>query len=100
MTESITTREQFSELKNNQCVGSVPVLYKSRITFAGSGNILYCEEGVRLDSCKLHFAGDNGLVILGKNKHPYIIDISVNNNCSIVFGRHVYFNGCFSAVDR
>ena len=37
-------------------------------------------------------------MILGKNRHVYSMDISVNNNCSITFGRDCYFNGQLHAI--
>ena len=98
MAATASVQEHFSTLTDNRCIGAAPVLKNSSITFTGSNNVLYCEEGVRLESCKISFAGNNGLVILGKSKHAYHLHLSVNNNCSIVFGRDVYFNGCLNAI--
>lgn len=85
-------------LDKNVFAGSAPIMANSTITFEGSNNVLYCENGVSLKGCKIRFNGSNGLIVLGKNKHVYNIDVTVNNDCSMVFGRDVYFNGVLHAI--
>ena len=36
--------------------------------------------------------------MLGASGHPYCLAVTINNNCSFVVGRNVYFNGQLSAV--
>lgn len=95
----ITDAEDLLQLEDdNIFIGEPPALRSSKITFNGKNNLLYCESGVSLASCNITFKGDNGLLMLGRDKHGYIMDLSINNNCTAVFGRDVYFNGTLHAI--
>ena len=50
-------------LKNgNIFLGCTPKMYNSSIIFDGENNILYCEPGVMLSGCNIHFQGNNSLL--------------------------------------
>ena len=65
----------------------------SKIIFNGSGNILVVEDGVKLSSSTVLFNGSNAVCYLGANKNPYYVNLTVNNNSCIFFGRGNYING-------
>ena len=91
--EVIQSPDAFGDLEENSFVGSLPNMAESTIAFKGKGNVVYCEDGVVLQSSSITFEGDNGLLMLGRSKHFYKLDTSININCSLVIGRDVYFNG-------
>ena len=93
MTAIIKSPDDLMKLEDNFFIGEAPEMTDSSITFKGKGNVLFVEKGVRLRSSKVAFEGNNGLVMLGGNKHPYMLDTTVYNNCSVIFGRDNYFNG-------
>ena len=95
--QTITDASGIQELQNNTVVGE-PELNDSRIVFKGENNILYCEEGVRLQNASITFGGSNGLVVLGSNKNPCYLDLTLYNDCSVVIGRNVYFNGALRTI--
>lgn len=91
------TMEQYSEkgglLPNeNRMMGARPVLKNASIHFAGSGNTFYCEENVTLEGCTLRFLGNNAVIYLGSNKHPYKLAADINNDVVLHMGRNNYMN--------
>ena len=70
----------------------------SKIIFNGSGNILVIEDGVRLDSSTVLFNGSNAVCYLGANKNPYYVNLTVNNDSCIFFGRGNYINGKMTLI--
>lgn len=71
----------------------------SQIRFQGKGNILVCEEDVRLVNSTISFCGDNALLYLSKNsKHPYKLKIDAWRDTVSFFGKDNYFNNVFSAI--
>ena len=97
MTE-IRSGEQLLSLSENVFIGEPPLMEDSLIRFSGKGNILFCEQGVRLRSSIIRFDGDNSLVVLGKSWHIYVVDFTLYNNSSMMLGRNVYFNGALHAI--
>ena len=89
----IESKEDFSLLDGNTLIGHTPDMAESRITIKGDNNVLFVEEGVTLRNTRIAFEGNNGLLMLGRNRHDYKLDVSINNCCSVVFGRDIYFNG-------
>ena len=82
----------------NKLLGTPPKTIGCQIVFNGKNNILMCEAGVTLKGGAIRFNGDNGVVILGKSKHVYCLDISVFNNCLFCMGRDCYTNGALHAT--
>lgn len=96
--EIINQINEIKDLKNNIILGSVK-LNNSKIIFKGKGNILWCEDNeITLSNSNIVFNGDNGLIILSKNKHNYVLNISINNDCSIFLGKDTYINGKLNIV--
>lgn len=85
------------QLKDNMIIGS-PKLDKSRIIFSGQNNVAFFEDGVTLSSSTIRFNGSGGLAMFGKSRHAYKANVTINNNCSVVFGRDIYFNGTLNAI--
>ena len=94
----ITSGEELLQLTDNAFIGIVPQMENSSIEFKGTGNILFCEKNVRLKNSKLVFNGSNAVMALGGSRHFYIANITVNNNCSALLGRNIYFNGVLNAT--
>ena len=89
------------EIEGNLLVGVTPQhLEKCKITFNGSGNILFLEkENIKLRAgSKITFCGSNGLCYLSSSNKDYALDISIHNNCSFACGSDNYFNGVLRAV--
>ena len=88
----IQSADDLRVMQDNSFFGELPSMENSSIIVNGTGNCLYFEEGVKLVSSRIALEGNNGLVMLGKNSHVYRMDVSINSNCSAVFGRDIYFN--------
>ncbi|MBR3225749.1 MAG: acyltransferase [Atopobiaceae bacterium] len=95
--QTLTDASDIQGLESNMVVGE-PKLCNSRIVFKGENNLLYCEDGVVLQDTSITFNGSNGLAVLGSSKNPYYVDLTINNDCSVVIGRDVYFNGALRAI--
>ncbi|MGN0394904.1 MAG: acyltransferase [Coprococcus sp.] len=89
-----------SEVKQNKVYANPQKssLENSKITFRGTGNILFVEDGVRLSNCTIGFQGSNSVVYLSKNRHIYYLNISINNNSCVYIGEDCYFNGKMTIV--
>lgn len=59
----------------------------SKITFKGTGNILFFEKGLRIQNSNFSFLGNNSIVYLSSNKYPSRISAALHNNCAIYVGR-------------
>ncbi len=70
----------------------------SKIIFNGSGNILVVEDGVKLGSSTVLFNGSNAVCYLSASKNPYYVNLTVNNNGCIFFGRDSYINGKMTLI--
>lgn len=79
------------QIKSNTVIGT-PTMSRAEVIFQGENNILYCEEGVNLASCKITFTGSNAVVYLSSSNKPYLLNLSVNNDCTAFLGRNNYFN--------
>ena len=97
MVQVITDAKDFAILQDNSLSGALPTLHNAQIEFRGSGNILHCEKGVEIRG-HINFSGDNSLVILQKSRDPYLLDLTVYNNCLFYSGKDSYFNGTLHAV--
>lgn len=67
-------------------------MIESEINFHGDNNILYCDKNVCLDRCVLSFFGNNSVIFLNSNKHPYKINVYAYNNSACYIGKNNYFN--------
>ena len=83
--------EQLSEVQDNTVVPP-EVMRKCSIEYAGTGNILYCEEGVKLSDCRIVFHGDNSLVYFSKTKHTYECIIHIWSNSTFYIGPDSFMN--------
>lgn len=89
----IKDKEDFCKLQNgNKLIGATPELKNTIIKFLGKNNILYCEEGIKLEDSNLAFVENNSLIFLGKNQHTYRLCVTIYNNS--VF--HMGVNNCFN----
>ncbi len=70
----------------------------SKITFHGTGNVLFVEDGVNLSNSTIGFQGSNSIVYLSKNRHIYYVNISINHNSTVYLGKNCYFNGKMTIV--
>lgn len=95
--QSITSTEDFASLEGNSLLGTPPSMNNARVEFAGTGNVLYCEPGVKL-SGTIRFPGNDALVVLCKSRHVYRLDITVHNGCLFYSGRDSYYNGALHAI--
>lgn len=88
----VKNEEQLNGIIGNYVAGVTPLMKRSEIVFNGTGNVLFCEEGVTLVDSKISFSGDNSLIYLSKSRHNYPLNISIYNNSTLYFGRDNYIN--------
>lgn len=98
MTETVTHMDEFENLKLNSLIGAPPEMKSSSLTISGKNNILYCEDGVVIENSIIRFSGDNSIIVLGSSKHPYKLNATIYNNCSLLIGRNCYFNGPLNVI--
>ena len=82
--EDMSYQEE-SEALGNRIIGNFSKC-NTKIRFRGNGNVLIVEDGVELRGSRLAFRGDNSLVYLSKNKHPYRIKASIHTDTNIFIG--------------
>lgn len=98
LSEVVKNPEELASLQENIFLGAVPAFQGScTIKFEGSGNILYCEEGVVLNGL-ISFAGDNSLVVIKASKRICKLHAIVYNNCTLFFGSNCSFNEQLAVV--
>lgn len=96
---NITKPEDLHELpENNKFLGTPPVMKGSFIRFNGSGNILFCEKGVRLINSSIQFNGNDSVIFLCENWHDYILNVTVYNKSAFFVGRNNYINDELNAI--
>lgn len=89
----VRNKNDIVNLKNgNQICGTFPELDNSEIRFMGQNNILFCEEGVRLQESLLEFHQDNSVIYLGNNKQAYKLNVSLWHESVFHMGRNNYIN--------
>lgn len=95
----VTDPKQLLSLDGNKFVGTPPAFSENgcSVTFSGSGNVLYCEEGVSLAG-DISFRGNNSLIVLRKSRHLYNLNATVYNNSVLAFGSDNYFNGVLNII--
>lgn len=76
----------------NQILGTFPELSSSSIKFYGENNVLYCENGVKVDKSALSFYGSNSLIYLSSNRFKYVLNVSIYNDSTLFIGENNYIN--------
>lgn len=84
--ESVSDINQIKSLKDNKIIGN-PVINKSKINFAGKGNILYCDSKVNIHDSSINFKGNNSLIYLSSSNSNYSVNIQINHDSIIYFGK-------------
>lgn len=93
---SIYKSEELLLMKENKFIGTAPAMINSQISFAGEGNILYCDENVKLENCNIRFAGNDSVLYLSGNTYPYKVTIWLYNESAVAFGENNYMNNIVS----
>lgn len=70
----------------------------SKITFIGKDNILFVEDGVCLRNSTISFQGDNAVVYLSKNRHTYLLRVTVYHDSAVYMGNDCYINGTMTLI--
>lgn len=86
MAESIKNINDCDNLYDNKVIGK-PKLTNSTIFFAGTGNILVCEDNINIVNSSIRFEGSNSVIYLGHTKSNYVLDIHVFQNSLIYIGK-------------
>lgn len=81
---------------DNKFIGTYPKMINSTINLAGKGNILFCEAGTVLESCRINFFGNNSVVYISSNNHRCKLNLSVHNNVVFYIGKNNYMNGALN----
>lgn len=76
----------------NQICGAFPELDNSEIIFMGRNNMLFCEEGVRLQGSTLQFNKNDSVIYLGSNRQVYKLNVSLWHESVFHMGRGNYIN--------
>lgn len=84
--ESIKDIKDRSSLRENKIIGN-PNLKNSTVFFAGSGNILVCDDNINIVNSSIRFEGNNSVVYLCYTKSNYALDIHVFQNSLVYMGR-------------
>lgn len=95
--QEFTSQTELKKITDNTIYTPPQFLNKAKIVFHKTGNILFCEEGVRFSGL-INFAGSNSVVYLSKNKFAYNLNLTVWDNATCYFGKNNYFNGALSAI--
>lgn len=92
---TITDFSKLPELNGNKIYVNAKnsFLESSTVSFSGTGNILYVEEGVRLSRSVIKFLGNNCLVYLKKSRRVFSVTVDIYNNSTVYIGGENYFNG-------
>ena len=92
---NITDFAKLPELEGNKIYVNPKnsFLESSTVSFSGTGNILYVEEGVKLSRSVIKFLGNNCLVYLKKSSRVFSVTVDVYNNSTVYIGGENYFNG-------
>lgn len=70
----------------------------SNLIFKGKNNLLYLEDGVILQDTNIVFEGNNNVIYLCKNKHKYLLNLTLYNNSVFYMGENNYINGKINAI--
>lgn len=70
----------------------------AKVTFTSDGNILIVEDGVRISGGSINFNGTGSLVYLSRNRHPYLLNLTIHPGTCVFFGPDTYLNGRLTAI--
>jgi acetyltransferase-like isoleucine patch superfamily enzyme len=84
--EVVERIEDFDKLTENKFLGVKPSLLNTKITFKGTNNILFCEEGVNIEKSTINFNESNSLIYLGSNTNKYFLNVSMHYDSVLYFG--------------
>lgn len=92
---SITSFSDVQDLEGNSIFadGKKSFMQNSTITFNGTGNILFVEDGVTLARTTIRFCGNNCVIYLKSSPRVYCLQVDVYNNSTVYIGSDNYFNG-------
>lgn len=90
--EKLTQNKVFVNASQSTMTG------KSKIVFAGKNNVLFVEDGVRIHDSTVSFRGDDSVVYLSKNKHRYLLHISIYHCSTVYIGADCYINGQLTLI--
>lgn len=100
--EEITSFEQAQEkLAQNKVfvnASQSTMSGSSKIAFAGKNNVLFVEDGVCIRDSIVSFAGDDSVVYLSKNRHPYLLNIAIYHCSTVYIGADCYINGRLTLI--
>lgn len=85
--ESVSNENEIQSLKDNRITGS-PSLSNSTISFAGTGNVLYCENNVRIVNSSIRFEGNNSLVYLSSTNGFYPLNLQIYQDSLFYIGKN------------
>ncbi|SDA61753.1 acyltransferase [Methanobrevibacter millerae] len=85
--ETVSNRDEISSLNDNKINGN-PKMERSKITFAGKNNILFCENNVNLVNCNIVFKGNDSLIYLSSCKGNYSLNMQVVHDSVIYIGKN------------
>ena len=101
MSQVIKTTEDIAGCTDNKIILSDPESFSmknSEIIIHGENNILFCEEGVSMENCRVIFNANDSVVYFSKNRHIYRVDVTVNNGCVCYLGKEGYYNGAVHII--
>ena len=100
MSEVVRNAEEARALVDNVVIGADVADWGTgaRFDFAGKGNILYLEEGVKLGSVSVRFPGNNALIVLRASRHRYQLHLDAWSSTLIYLGKDCYYNKQLSII--
>ena len=83
----ISNTEELQAMTKNEFRGHLPEMVNSKIYFenASANNIIYCEEGVKLENCAIRMLSSNSVLYLSKSKQPYRLKIMIYHNLFLFY---------------
>lgn len=100
--EELVSFEQVQErVVNNKVIVDATkstMIGNSRVIFAEKNNILFIENGVCLENSKITFQGDNAVIYLSKNRHTYLLRVTVYHASTVYVGNDCYINGPMTLI--
>lgn len=96
----ISNTEELKAVTKNEIRGALPEMVNSKFFFENTSenNIIYFEEGVKLENCAIRVMSSNSVLYFCRGKLPYRIKLMVYHNSVVAFGRDNFFNRDLQAV--